>query len=492
MKKTLALILALIMVLAVAPIGTGFAADGDIVEIEFYTGRSFEGDAESELEKDNFVEQYLRENLGVDIVYTYTSDMAANLPKRLMSGDIPEIMNVPNRNFLKEFAEEGYLLNMDEYAAELADALAFTEGNAAAGKINGTTYAIAGRPYGFRQAYWYNVNVFDAAGITELPTTLEGYVDVVRSLVANAEGTKNSVGFTGAGWDALCRFFGAYGVTGPNILSLDENGQVIDTMLKPEFYDALVCINSLWAEGLIDHEIFSLNGTQAVDKAMNSTAVTLYQQWPGIKKVAAWEGFLAVDPDAKWEIVGELTGPAGYNYVGWFADYGFTSLTSIDADADEANLEAALKVLNFFGTDDGLTLTTYGIEGTHWDYNEEGVPTVREEAIKDINFSWIYQLCGRDELSYCRVKFGEEAWKYVVQSYEQPRLTDVTSLIDIPEGFNATDAKTFIAEECAKFVSGEKELSEAAWAEFLSTLESTYNYSAFVTAANDQWQAMVG
>ena len=107
MKKTLSLILALVLALAAFPTSIGFATADDVIEIEFYTGRSFEGDAESELEKDNFVEQYLRENLGVDIEYVYTEDMAANLPKRLMSGDIPEIMNIPNRNFLKEFADEG-------------------------------------------------------------------------------------------------------------------------------------------------------------------------------------------------------------------------------------------------------------------------------------------------------------------------------------------------------------------------------------------------
>ncbi len=496
MRKTLSLILVLILALASVPMYAGAADDGDIIEIEFFTGRTLAAASasfgETERDVDNFVEQYLREHLGIDIKYTYTEDLAANLPKRLMSGDIPEVMFIPNRNFLNEFAKEGYLLNLDEYPEQLADAFAFTEGNAAAGKVDGVTYAIAGRPYGYRQAYWYNVNAFEAAGVTELPTKLDEYIETLRTVLAATDPSGNTLAFTGAGWDTLCRFFGCYGVTRPNVLSLDENGDVVDTMYKPEFYDALVLIHSLWDEGLIDHEIFSINNSQAIDMAKSGKTLTMYTQWPGVKKVGDWQNFLDIDPNAQWEIVGELTGPNGANYVGNYASAGFTSLVSLDADAEGEYLDAALKVLNFFATDEGLALTTYGIEGEHWDYNEEGVPTVREEAIPEIDFSWAYQLCGREELSYCRVKFGDYAWKYVVESHEQPYITDVTSLIDDPEWYNGTDAETYIAEECAKFVSGEKELNETTWAEFISTLDSTYRYSEFVSYANDFWHAMAG
>ena len=491
MKKILTLVLALVLVVSAIPMCA--AADENVIEIEYYTSsRNDSIDADPALETDNFVEQYLREHLGVDIKYVYTDDISTNLALRLMAEDIPAIMQIPNRNFLNKYADEGYLLNLDEHAEALADAFAFTEGNAASGKVDGVTYAIAGRPYGFRQAWWYNVNAFNAAGITEMPATLDDYIEALRAVVAaTADGTVNSQAFTGSGWAALCRFFGCYGVTIPNVLSLDGNGDVVDTMYKPAFYDALTLIHSLWDEGIIDHELFAMNGSQAVDKAMNGTAVTLYTQWPSIKKVAAWEAFQAIDPDAQWEIVPELTGPNGDNYVGNFASTGFTRLTAIDAELEGDALDAALKVLNFFGTEDGLTLTTYGIEGTHWDYIDN-VPTVREEAIKDIEFSWIYQLCGREELSYCRVKFGENAWKYVVQSDEQPYIIDVTSLIDFPEWYNSTDAKTYIGEECAKFVSGERELNETEWASFLSTLDSTYRYSEFIEYANGFWHDMVG
>ena len=117
---------------------------------------------------------------------------------------------------------------------------------------------------------------------------------------------------------------------------------------------------------------------------------------------------------------------------------------------------------------------------------------VRPECYNDIVFSWVYQMCGREELSYCRVKFGEYAWEYVVQSDAQPRLSDVTALIDDPEWYNGTDAETYINEECAKFLTGERELNETEWQAFLDTLNTTYRYSEFVEEANAAWQAMVG
>ena len=192
MKKLASLVLALIMVFSVA--GTAACAENAPVEIEFFTSRSFEGAAGTDLEKDNFVEQYLRENLGVDIRYVYTDELTTNLNLRLFSGDVPDVFNVENRNYLKQYADEGYLLNLDEHADKLADAFAFTEGNASAGKIDGATYAIPGRPYGFREAYWYNVNAFKKAGVTEMPTTLTGLVDAVRETYQEAYERNDTAG----------------------------------------------------------------------------------------------------------------------------------------------------------------------------------------------------------------------------------------------------------------------------------------------------------
>ncbi|MBE5774366.1 MAG: extracellular solute-binding protein [Clostridiales bacterium] len=492
-KKFMALVMALALLCAAAPFAF---AEGEVITVE-WLNNSWETGMEALIE-DNFLEQYIRENLGVDIEYTKVDELETTLNMRMMAGDIPDIIKIPNRNYLVEYAQEGYLLNLDEYADQLSDAFAFTEGNRSMGKVDGATYAITGRPYGFRQSYWYNVNAFNAAGITEIPTTLDEYFDAVRTVMAadiDGNGVNDTLGITGAGWDTLCQIFGAHGVSAPNVLTLDAEGHVVDTMLTENFYDALVYANGLWEEGIIDPEIFSLNDTQVNDKGKIAQATTLYTQWPGIKKVANWESYLAVDPNAAWEQVGPLTGPDGVNnYAGWHNDNGYTSLYAVNADLadDPEKLEAVLKVVNFFGTEEGLSLTTHGIEGTHWDYNEEGAPVVRPECIAEINYSWVYQICGREELSYCRVKFGDYAWKYVVDSDAMPRLNNVTGLVDDPEWYNGTDAETYISEECAKFLTGERDLTPEEWQSFIDTLESTYNYSQFVAEYDAAWQAMVG
>ena len=496
-KKTAVLALALALLCTTVSFSFAAQAEGEVVTVEVLRN-VWETGVDEDLIEDNFLEQYIRENYGIDIQYTKVDELETTLNMRLLSGDVPDIMFLPNRNYLIEYANEGYLLNLDEYADLLTDALAFTAGNAVAGKVDGVTYAIAGRPYGFRQAYWYNVNAFEAAGITELPTTLDGYFDAVRTVIAadiDGNAVNDTLGLTGSGWSTLCQIFGAHGCTVPNVLSLDADGNVVDTMLTQNFYDALLYAHNLWDEGIIDKEIFAINDTQVNDKGMIAQSTTLYTQWPGIKKVAAWDGYLAVDPNAAWEIVGPLTGPDGEtNYVGSHNDTGFTSLVAVNAELadDPAVLEAALTLINFFATDEGLSLTTYGLEGQHWDYDADGNPVVRPECYNDIAFSWVYQMCGREELSYCRVKFGEYAWEYVVQSDAQPRLSDVTALIDDPEWYNGTDAETYINEECAKFLTGERELNETEWQAFLDTLNTTYRYSEFVEEANAAWQAMVG
>ena len=205
-KKTAVLALALALLCTTVSFSFAAQAEGEVVTVEVLRG-SWEIGADEDLIEDNFLEQYIRENYGIDIQYTKVDELETTLNMRLLSGDVPDIMFLPNRNYLIEYANEGYLLNLDEYADLLTDALAFTAGNAVAGKVDGVTYAIAGRPYGFRQAYWYNVNAFEAAGITELPTTLDGYFDAVRTVIAadiDGNAVNDTLGLTGSGWSTLC------------------------------------------------------------------------------------------------------------------------------------------------------------------------------------------------------------------------------------------------------------------------------------------------
>ena len=166
----------------------------------------------------------------------------------------------------------------------------------------------------------------------------------------------------------------------------------------------------------------------------------------------------------------------------------------VNADlADEPEkLSKVLSVINYVATEEGLELTSYGVEGEHWSRGENGAVNVFPEKVQEINFSWVYQLCGREDLSYCRMKFGEAAWPCILATCEQAWLDDVTKIIDKPSWYNATDAETFISESVMAFISGDAELTPESWAAFLEKLDTTYQYGEFIDYANGYYHELSG
>ena len=493
--KTRILALVCALALLLCALGAPALAD-DVITIEVLSDANASDDSALE---SNFVRDRFKEKLGVDVAWNYNPELQTTLNMRSMSDDLPEIFAVPSRAMLTELAEDGYVLNLSDYADQLPDAFAFIEENIAAGKVGGDVYAIATRPYAFRAATWYNAKWFEQCGVTaeNMPDTLEGFLALCRDLVArdlDGNGQNDTIGLTGTKWKTLRQLFGAYGCTIPNKLVCTADGTITDTMLSPAYYDALCCIRELWAEGFIDHEIFSLSDTQAVEKAMTGTALLVSCDWPSIKKAGVVESFLALDPDARWEIVGELTGPTGDRYVGDYNAQSYQRLYAVNADlADEPEkLSKVLSVINYVATEEGLELTSYGVEGEHWSRGENGAVNVFPEKVQKINFSWVYKLCGREDLSYCRMKFGEAAWPYILATSEQAWLDDVTKIIDKPSWYNATDADTFISESVMAFISGDAELTPESWAAFLEKLDTTYQYGEFIDYANGYYHELSG
>ena len=238
--KTRILALVCALALLLCALGAPALAD-DVITIEVLSDANASDDSALE---SNFVRDRFKEKLGVDVAWNYNPELQTTLNMRSMSDDLPEIFAVPSRAMLTELAEDGYVLNLSDYADQLPDAFAFIEENIAAGKVGGDVYAIATRPYAFRAATWYNAKWFEQCGVTaeNMPDTLEGFLALCRDLVArdlDGNGQNDTIGLTGTKWKTLRQLFGAYGCTIPNKLVCTADGTITDTMLSPAYYDAL-------------------------------------------------------------------------------------------------------------------------------------------------------------------------------------------------------------------------------------------------------------
>jgi putative aldouronate transport system substrate-binding protein len=111
---------------------------------------------------------------------------------------------------------------------------------------------------------------------------------------------------------------------------------------------------------------------------------------------------------------------------------------------------------------------------------EEIMPT---ENINNVVYSHLYQLLGRDEMTYLRTKFPD-AEPYYRFAIEQPRLKVYDAFVELPQDFNAADANRYIMEETFKFIYDKRPLVE--YDDFVATLEKTYQYKRYLEAAEKQ------
>ena len=121
--------------------------------------------------------------------------------------------------------------------------------------------------------YWINQNWLDAVGLQN-PTTIDELEEVLiafRDKDPNGNGIQDEIPMSmqETGWAGkFSDLFGIFGVLycTDRYVDCDDEGKVYFEADKPEFYDALVWLNHLAKENLLDAESFSQSGDQFTTK----------------------------------------------------------------------------------------------------------------------------------------------------------------------------------------------------------------------------------
>jgi raffinose/stachyose/melibiose transport system substrate-binding protein len=116
------------------------------------------------------------------------------IPNALAAGDPPDLFQVWPGGELRDQVENGYLMPLDDAIPETIESVGATVGP---WQVGGETYAI---PFTFGiEGFWYNTDMFEAAG-AEVPTTFDELVEVVGAL--RESGTVPIAVGAGSGWPA--------------------------------------------------------------------------------------------------------------------------------------------------------------------------------------------------------------------------------------------------------------------------------------------------
>ncbi|MCZ8516989.1 extracellular solute-binding protein [Paenibacillus filicis] len=438
----------------------------------------------------DFIKQEIDKAIHSDLnltVYASGDDYKNQLNVRLASGNFPDLFQVPDRAALKQFVQQGLLLDLTPYMDKLqpvkdfigADSLKKTT-------MDGKVYAIPKAPNIPYNTYWIRKDWLDKLGLQQ-PATTDELLNVVKAFTEqdpDGNGKKDTLGLTGSKLAAFAPVFGAYGVGDPNTFYV-KNGKVINSLYDPAMKDALAFIKKLVDTGAVDPELMANTGLQHQEKAIKGQAGIIWIDWPNMSKDQFVEQIKKVNPNANWIQLAPPKGPGG-QYDGPI-DIGGTSGIYAIPKALEKNkdkLQKVIDLLNYVSGKDGSMLVQFGIKGKH--YNQEGDKIVPTELMgKEAGFTWLYQFTGRPEMSYLQTKFAPQS-KYIEFANNQPRIKTLNGFLTNPEGYNPADASRFIEEELVKFVYGKSPLT--GYDNFLKTLESSMNFKIYVDSATKQLQ----
>ena len=495
MKRFVGCLLVLMLILPTLAFGEGGAlplsTDGASLSFtlqeNYYAGTSY---------ADNLpVYQELEKRTGVkvewDVIELNTFNETMEI--RLASGSkLSDIIQLPNYNTadIMRYAEAGLILPLDDLIKEHAPNiyhLFFEEvpelGRSMTG-YDGHIYAIPQNFYGMNfvapMCLTIRQDWLDALDLS-VPTTADEWYTVLKAFKEkdpNGNGIADEIPMSTPGnvsslENAYAYLASAFGLTAPVTVRYypDANGVIVDQYSTPEFKEFLTFLSKLYAEGLID-AAFSVEGTKitamAAQNILGSTAyyadstTTLQKNAQSSGDEKAYYKVIPVPVD-KGGNPGRQIGRSltGFRY-------------SLSKDCKDPVL--AIKWIDYlYANPEGRDLMHYGVEGVHWNWNEDKTARVWTEYVaKNPDNLAIYNVLRKDG-AYAtqftnRTKefFGMMVEEYVLNdvqpilpnivpaypsviatSEEKARLTSITA-----------DLNTYCNEMVQKFIIGQESLDK--------------------------------
>ena len=432
-------------------------------------------------------------NVDVEWIIPPRESFGEQLSLTLASKDLPDIINSISVDAWVEGGEQGAFIDLVPYFDYMPNILewSYAEGLAQS-YVGDKMYAIPrgtivrGDPYMVRKDW------VDALGL-EVPTTLDEYYEFMKAFAyddPDGNGENDTYAFsdrTADGWfiSASTHFIGLFNAMGFGFgWQEDENGQLYETTMVPEFKEAILFIKKLMDEKIIDPNIITnqnymepfYNGVAGMARSYAgsySTTLDLIKEKDPDGEVM----FIQV-PEGKDGTVKRVAGSKGSN--------GWTVITT-----NSENPEAAVLFIDSFLSEEGWDIICYGIEDV--DYTLEGDQKVFTDNFADYSIwrKWLgvvrrpvsipYYLDSNmdPELLAYSSEWLDKSIAVGVDDKSLGRSTE--TMAEMASG----DWKAQFEEVCMSIIYGKKPIE--AWDELLVK----YNEAGFeqVTAEMNEWYA---
>jgi len=498
MKKLVALLMILCMVLTLAACGTGSS-----------TGPVNQGNTAVQTEEDTYdgtppittksgqslkilartsnypnvdiaeaeIVKKVIENAGISVNWQLVDhgNYADSVAPMLTTGNVDaDIIQIPDKDPNQTYIKSGLFVAIDEYFDYMPNFTAWLEKNpvikAEITADDGHIYYVPGTNVGkdYQPVLMYNMVWLKKAG-RGVPQNLDEFVELLRYYKENdmnGNGDANDeipMSITEA---FLPYMFGpAFGLDLVSGFQADENGNVKYAYADTENYrNYLEFLNGLFQEGLLEVEYTSLDRDQIVERISNDLT--------GITFDFSWQMSMLYSPSLPYYDGTEETGfvgapPLSGTHEGYYV--GRVELGNMfGVNAKSKNIALACKFLDYAMSEECQEMYQWGIEGKSY-VVENGQKKFTEQA-KDndwlqqlgINPAFVYpaqqSVASTDELvADWHAKVNAEIRPYVRDPW--PFIYSTEEEADIINTYYV-DIETYVSENATAFITGTRSLSE--------------------------------
>lgn len=393
MKKTLALLLTLMLVL---PLAGAFAEKSETLYFDeelhvtamgvHYNNYPTEFDGAF-----YFPEILKRTNVRFDIDWRVADGYPTEVSKVLASNTLPDIIQATDYGVMN-LVSEGAIIPLDDYMDLIPDVIAAVGEDRMANwrSPDGHIYTIPTVvDVPGSQSVMVRQDWLDALEM-EYPTTWDEWLALWRSirdndLNGNGDTTDEiplalEAGPTGE--RSLASLLHAFGIkcTSDTQFCVLDDGTYTVVYEHPRYKEFLEAVQGLYKEGILDPE-FTTRRQAELFTAMDSNLVGTAMTWAERARISTQANRELGDEDALWTCGIPITGPYGDSITQ--ERNAVTPLWCITVDAEKAGkVEGILKAFNWNFAEEGNILYNYGLEGVHHDV-VDGKYVLKPEIVAD-------------------------------------------------------------------------------------------------------------
>jgi len=450
-----------------------------------------------------------RKNVTLDVLLGTDADYNRDLTQTLESGNIPDIVLKTYPNEIESYASDGLLLPFSDYEDQMPYFTSYIEEHGLQNELeklrldNGKYYILPGYQRKIQVQQWiYRKDLFEKHDLP-VPTTYDEMFDALVHLkemypdstpITASWGGAHLFAMMGAGYDIPA------GWSGTMDYSQQENRWQYAPATE-NFREMYAFLNRCYEAGILDPEIFTQSTEDHINKLTDGRAfVTVTWITSGFDN---WNTTLRENghPDGTWTPLSVPESTIGIRALPAVDPFrkGLVVPASI---VNEPYLENLLSFLDWaVYSEEGMTLTTWGIEDLTYENTENGkvyLPEITSpknpEGTVDIRaeygFDLMFNLNENEEFEDYKkppeiVAFLEQSLLANETLEMQPKLNLDDNSLDAVQLINEK-LDPYIGTAGTAFITGELDI-ETEWNTYLQELDKR-GYTTLEKIWNDAWE----